>query len=113
MAGGHVADVMRTLSDPTRMAIFERIARQGEASVAELTSYAGVSQPAVSQHLKVLLDARMVSGRREGRNTFYRARQTALKPLADWLKDYERFWQESFDRLGDYLQEMQRNEKRP
>ena len=98
---------MRTLSDPTRRAIYERIITAREASVRELTDRAGVSQPAVSQHIKVLQEARLIVGRREGRNTFYRADPRGLKPLAKWMEEHRRFWEESFDRLGDYLRELQ------
>lgn len=111
MASAAASALMRTLSDPTRMAIFEHIVRRREATVVELTRHCRVSQPAVSQHLKALSDARLVTGRREGRNTFYRAQERGLKPLADWMQQYERFWQQSFDRLDDYLHELQRNEK--
>ncbi|HTX57234.1 MAG TPA: metalloregulator ArsR/SmtB family transcription factor, partial [Candidatus Acidoferrales bacterium] len=104
--------VMRTLSDPTRRAIYDRIVHSGEATVRTLTDFAGVSQPAVSQHLKVLHDARLIVGRREGRNTFYRPDPRGLKPLAAWMEDHRRFWEERFDRLGDYLRELQRNEER-
>ena len=68
-----VADLMRTLADPTRLAIYQRIIAQRETTVGALTQYAGVSQPAVSQHVKALQDARLIDGRREGRNMFYRA----------------------------------------
>jgi len=104
---------MRTLSDPTRRAIYERIVASREATVRELTEHAGVSQPAVSQHLKVLQDARLIAGRKEGRNVFYRPDPRGLEPLAEWMHQHRRFWEESFDRLGDYLRELQHNEERP
>jgi DNA-binding transcriptional ArsR family regulator len=103
-----IDSVMRTLSDPTRRAIYERIISSREATVRTLTDHAGVSQPAVSQHLKALLDARLVLGRKEGRNTFYRADPRGLRPLAEWMEEHRRFWEESFDRLGEYLRELQR-----
>ncbi len=103
-----IDSVMRTLSDPTRRAIYERIISSREATVRTLTDHAGVSQPAVSQHLRALLDARLVLGRKEGRNTFYRADPRGLRPLAEWMEEHRRFWEESFDRLGDYLRELQR-----
>jgi len=102
--------LMRTLSDPTRRAIFERIARGGETTVGVLTRAGRVSQPAVSQHVKALQDARLIVGRREGRNVFYRADPRGLAPLANWIRYYEQLWAQSFDRLDDYLQTMQRNE---
>lgn len=106
-----LSDLMRTLADPTRLAIYERIIAERETTVGTLTRHAGVSQPAVSQHVKALQDARLISGRREGRNMFYRADPRGLKPLAEWLRYYERFWEESFDRLDDYLKKVQAEDK--
>lgn len=104
---------MRTLSDPTRRTLYERIVAKREATVRTLTEFAGVSQPAVSQHLKVLQEANLIVGRREGRNTFYRADPRGLEPLAKWMEEHRRFWEESFDRLGDYLRELQRKKDQP
>lgn len=104
--------VLWALSDPTRRSIFERIAGNNEMSVNALTDHVRISQPAVSQHLKALLEARLVQRRREGRNTFYRAEPRGLEPLAAWLQQYEKIWTQRLDRLEIYLQEMQRKEKR-
>jgi DNA-binding transcriptional ArsR family regulator len=104
---------MRTLSDPTRRAIYERIAAGREMTVGALTRAGRVSQPAVSQHVKALQDAHLIVGRRDGRNVFYRADPRGLAPLAQWVQHYERIWAQSFDRLDDYLQTMQRNETNP
>lgn len=109
-AAAPVDSLMRTLSDPTRRAIYERIVARNEATVRELTDRAGVSQPAVSQHIKVLQAAGLIAGRREGRNTFYRPDPRGLRPLAEWMQEHRRFWEESFDRLGDYLNQLQRSE---
>ena len=111
MTGAPVDSVMRTLSDPTRRAIFERIAAGHDTTVSALTKFAGVSQPAVSQHVKVLQDAQLIVGRRAGRNTFYSADPNGLQPLAEWMNVHLRFWEDSFDRLGDYLRDLQRNEE--
>lgn len=92
------------------MAIYERIAAERESSVVQLTRGAGVSQPAVSQHLKVLVSAGLIAGRRCGRQTFYHAKPGGLLPLAGWMKQHERFWQQRFDRLDDYLQQLQKSE---
>jgi DNA-binding transcriptional ArsR family regulator len=113
LASPEISDLMRTLSDPTRRAIFERIAAAPETTVGALTRAGRVSQPAVSQHVKALLEARLIVGRREGRNIFYRTDARGLAPLADWVQHYERLWAQSFDRLDDYLQTMQRNETNP
>jgi DNA-binding transcriptional ArsR family regulator len=100
------ADLFRTLADPTRRSVFERLAGGGELSVGELVDGAGVSQPAVSQHLAVLRQAGLVSERREGRFVRYAARPEGLKPLVDWVAFYGAFWRERFDRLEDLLKRM-------
>src|SRR4051812_2885428 len=89
--------VLRTLADPTRRAVFERIAQADEITVADLTRGSGVTQGAISQHLKSLKLAGLVAERPEGRKVFYRAQPEGLMPLRDWLRFYERFWT---DRLG-------------
>jgi DNA-binding transcriptional ArsR family regulator len=111
MAPAPVLNVLRTLADPTRLAIFEHIVSERRASVTDLTAFAGVSQPAVSQHLRALEEARLIAGRREGRNVFYAARPRGLAPLGSWLAQHEQLWGERVDRLDDYLQGLQRNEK--
>jgi len=99
-------DLFRTLADPTRRAVFERLAGEGELSVGDLTAGAGVSQPAVSQHLAVLRQAGLVTERREGRYVRYAAAPEGLRPLADWMAHYAVFWRERFDRLEDLLKRM-------
>src|SRR5436190_22026069 len=99
-------DLFRTLSDPTRRAIFERLVRDGEQNVRALTDRAGVSQPAVSKHLAVLKAARLVRDRRDGRETHYSARPQALAPLIDWMNHYRAFWRDRFDRLESLLKRM-------
>lgn len=98
--------VMRTLADPTRRAVFERIARAKEISVAELTRGSGVTQGAVSQHLKSLKLAGLVADRPEGRNVYYRARPEGLEPLVDWIDHYAVFWRERFANLRNLLKEI-------
>jgi DNA-binding transcriptional ArsR family regulator len=99
--------VFRALADPTRRGIFERLTRQGEQTVHALTRHAGVSQPAVSKHLHVLKQARLVRHRREGRETHYRAQSDALAPMVDWLRHYSKFWQERLDKLETVLERME------
>jgi DNA-binding transcriptional ArsR family regulator len=94
------------LADPTRRAIYERLARGGEQTVRMLTDDAGVSQPAVSKHLGVLKRAGLVRDRPDGRQTHYSANREALKPLAGWMKDYGAFWEDRFDDLEDLLNRM-------
>src|ERR1700756_247733 len=103
----NVHDVLfRTLADPTRRAIFERLCRDGEQTVASLTALAGVSQPAVSKHLGVLKQAGLVSDRPQGRQTHYSAQAAALTPLADWTSQMTGFWENRFDKLEDLLKRM-------
>ncbi|MDE2182059.1 MAG: winged helix-turn-helix transcriptional regulator [Alphaproteobacteria bacterium] len=99
-------DLFRTLADPTRRAIFERLCREGEQTVWALTERAGVSQPAVSKHLRVLKQARLVRDRHAGRETHYSAQLGALAPLIDWTGQMTGFWQNRFDRLEDLLKRM-------
>jgi DNA-binding transcriptional ArsR family regulator len=76
--------LFKTLGDPTRRAIFERLCRGGEQTVGALTAQAGISQPAVSKHLGILKQAGLVHDRQAGRQTHYSARPRALAPLLDW-----------------------------
>ena len=98
--------LFRTLADPTRRAIFERLCRDGELTVGALTAQAGVSQPAVSKHLGVLRRAGLVEARPSGRETHYRARPQGLVPLLGWMERYAAFWEERFDALEDLLKRM-------
>ena len=98
--------VMRALADPTRRSVFQRISRSDEITVAELTRGSGVTQGAISQHLKSLKQAGLVAERPEGRNVFYRARPEGLEPLADWMNHYGAFWRERFDNLRTLLKEI-------
>lgn len=98
--------VMRTLADPTRRAVFERIVHAGEISVAELTEGSGVSQSAISQHLASLRRASLVTDRAQGRNVFYRADPKGLEPLADWMGHYGVFWRKRFADLRSLLKEI-------
>jgi len=97
--------VFRALADPSRRAIFERLTK-GEAAVRDLIPRAGISQPAVSQHLAVLREAGLVAERREGRLVYYRVRPTGLRPLVDWIAHYQAFWVDRAERLRALLKEM-------
>lgn len=99
-------ELFSALADPTRRAIFERLARDGEQTVRALTDRAGVSQPAVSKHLGVLKHAGLVRDRRDGRQTHYSAQPQALAPLIDWMSLYGAFWRDRFDRLEALLRRM-------
>jgi len=98
--------LFRTLADPTRRSLFERLCREGEQTVAALTAQAGVSQPAVSKHLGVLKQAGLVRDRHQGRQTHYSAQLAALAPLIDWTKHMAGFWESRFDDLEDLLKRM-------
>jgi DNA-binding transcriptional ArsR family regulator len=98
------------LADPTRRAILARLA-SGEASVNELAQPFAMTLPAVSKHLKVLERAGLISRGREAQWRPCRLEAGPLKEVSDWVENYRRFWDGSFDRLGDYLRELQATEK--
>lgn len=98
--------VMRALADPTRRAVFERLSRADEVTVAELTRGSGVSQGAISQHLKTLKQAGLVTHRAQGRNVHYRAEANGLAPLADWMSHYSEFWRDRMADLRTLLKEI-------
>jgi DNA-binding transcriptional ArsR family regulator len=101
-----ITAVMRTLADPTRRAVFERIVGCDEITVVELTRGSGVTQGAISQHLKSLKQAGLVAERPEGRNVYYRAEPEGLAPLVDWMSHYAVFWRDRFADLRTLLQEI-------
>lgn len=98
--------LFRALADPTRRTIFERLCRDGAQTVGALTARAGVSQPAVSKHLRILKQAGLVRDRHQGRQTHYSAQLAALAPLIDWTSQLAGFWQSRFDDLEDLLKRM-------
>ncbi len=98
--------LFRTLADPSRRAIFERLCRDGEQTVGAITARAGISQPAVSKHLGVLKQAGLVRDRHEGRQTHYSAQLSALAPLIDWTSHLTGYWQKRFDDLESLLKRM-------
>jgi DNA-binding transcriptional ArsR family regulator len=98
------------LADPTRRAILARLAR-GETSVMELARPFAMSLPAVSKHLKVLEHAGLITRGREAQWRPCRIETRALKEVDDWLEHYRRFYDESFDRLDDYLKKLQAKEQ--
>jgi DNA-binding transcriptional ArsR family regulator len=98
------------LADPTRRAILGRLAG-GERSVTELAAPFRMSMPAVSKHLKVLERAGLIERSRNAQWRPCRLKAKPLREVADWVEHYRRFWDESFDRLDDYLRELQEKEK--
>lgn len=107
MTAAQLTAVMKTLADPTRRAVFERIAAEGEVAATGLVKGSKVSQPAVSQHLRALRDAGLVAERRDGRHIRYRVAPRALAPLVDWLGHYQAFWRERFENLEQLLKETE------
>ncbi|PJG55789.1 transcriptional regulator [Bradyrhizobium forestalis] len=105
MGTPQLTTVMKTLADPTRRAVYERIMRDGEVAATGLVEGTRVSQPAVSQHLRALRQAGLVLERREGRNIHYRIAPKGLAPLIDWLGHYQSFWRERFENLEKLLRE--------
>jgi len=97
------------LADPTRRAILARLA-SGETSVSELAEPFEMSMPAISKHLKVLQRAGLIERSREAQWRPCRLAAAPLKDVSDWLDRYRRFWEESFDRLEDYLSELQKKD---
>jgi DNA-binding transcriptional ArsR family regulator len=83
---------------------------QGERSVNDIARLLGITQPQASKHLAVLKQVGLVTVRAEGQQRWYALSSQGLKPIHDWVKSYERFWNESFDRLADYLDELQHKE---
>jgi len=99
------------LADPTRRTILARLA-SSEASVTELAEPFKMSLPAISKHLKVLERAGLITRGREAQWRPCQLEAGPLKDAADWLEHYRRFWEQSFDRLDDYLRKLQRKEKK-
>lgn len=97
------------LSEPNRFHIVELL-RSGPLSVGEVADRLGLNQPQTSKHLRVLCDAGLVEVHAIANRRIYKLRAEPFKELNDWLESYRRMWEERFDRLDDYLQELQRKE---
>jgi DNA-binding transcriptional ArsR family regulator len=111
MPTDHLSATFAALADPTRRAILSRLATEGEVSVNDLAAPFRMSLPAVSKHLKVLERAKLIT---RGRNAQWRPCRIEAKPMkaaVDWLEHYRVFWEQSFDRLDDYLKELQKNDQ--
>jgi DNA-binding transcriptional ArsR family regulator len=111
MSPDRLSVTFSALADPTRRAILARLI-SGAASVTELAEPFEMSLPAVSKHLKVLEHAGLITRGREAQWRPCRLEAGPLKDAADWLDHYRRFWEQSFDRLEDYLGELQEKEKK-
>jgi len=107
----HLSTTFAALADPTRRAILARLA-SGETSVTELAEPFEISLPGISKHLKVLERAGLIVRSREAQWRPCQLEPRPLKEAADWLEYYRRFWEESFDRLDEYLRELKEKEKK-
>ena len=110
MSPDHLDATFAALADPTRRAILARLAL-GEASVTELAAPFSMSLPAVSKHIKVLEHAGLIARGREAQWRPSRLEAGPLKDVADWVDHYRQFWEESLDRLEDYLRKLQAGSK--
>jgi DNA-binding transcriptional ArsR family regulator len=111
MTPDHLSTTLAALADPTRRAVLARLT-SGDLSVTELAEPFAMSLPAVSKHLKVLERAGLIARGRDAQWRPCRLQASPLKDVADWVEHYRRFWEESLDRLGDYLHELQAKEKK-
>lgn len=104
------ADAFNAVAEPRRREILDALV-DGERPVYELVRMLGLTQPQVSKHLRVLREVEAVEVRDEGRQRLYRLNGHSLKPIHDWVKDYERFWSERFDRLDVVLENLKQKEQ--
>ena len=104
------ADAFNAVAEPRRREILDLLAK-GERPVNDLVALLGVAQPQVSKHLRVLREVGLVDVRDNGRQRMYRLNGEPLKPIHDWVKNYERTWNERFDTLDDVLDELKREER--
>ena len=104
------ADAFNAVAEPRRRQILDVLAG-GERPVNDLVRALGLAQPQVSKHLRVLREVGAVDVREEGRQRLYRVNGHALKPIHDWVKHYERFWTERFERLDDVLDDLKQKEE--
>ncbi len=107
----HLSTTFAALADPTRRAIIARLA-SGEASVTELAKPFDMSLPAISKHLRVLESAGLIARGRDAQWRPSRLEAGPLREVSDWVEHYRKFWEESFDRLDEYLRQIQKKEKR-
>ena len=112
MASDRLSPVFNALADPTRRTILSQLALKGETSVTALAKPFRMSMPAVSRHLRVLEDAGLISRGRDAQWRPARLEAGPLKDVSDWVEHYRRFWEQRFDRLDNYLQELQTKEKK-
>ncbi|HVK14473.1 MAG TPA: metalloregulator ArsR/SmtB family transcription factor [Gemmataceae bacterium] len=100
------SDAFNAIAEPRRRQILDLLAK-GERPVNDVVAELGLTQPQVSKHLKVLKEVGLVTVRDAGRQRVYQLNAERLKPVHDWVKAYEQFWNERLDRLAEYLTELQ------
>ena len=103
-------DAFNAVAEPRRRQILDLLV-EGERSVTQIVESLGMAQPQVSKHLKVLLEVGLVEVRDAGRHRLYRMRGESLKPIHDWVKNYERMWEERFEAMDEVLEELKRKEQ--
>jgi DNA-binding transcriptional ArsR family regulator len=111
MSSDHLSATFAALADPTRRAILARLAA-GESSVTEIARPFKISLPAITKHLKVLERSGLIARSRDAQWRPCRLKAEPMKQAVDWLQHYRQHWEESFDRLDDYLNQLQAKEKK-
>lgn len=112
-AASATPDVFRAIADPTRRALLDQL-REGEQAAGDIARCFEATASAISQHLKILLEAGLIRRRRDGRRQLYALTPHRLREVADWAAAYEQFWSEKLDALGEYLaREDARQERKP
>lgn len=104
-------DVFAAVGDPTRRRLLDLLSR-GELPVRRIAAPFAMTRPAISQHLGILLRARLVEVRRDGRERYYRLHASPLRQIHDWVRHYERFWRGKLTALGDFLDAAEKKERR-
>jgi DNA-binding transcriptional ArsR family regulator len=106
------ADAFNAVAEPRRRELLDVLAAQGERQVNDLVAATGLAQPQVSKHLRVLREVGAVDVREDGRRRLYRLNGEALKPIHDWVKEYERTWSARFDRMDEVIEKLKTEEEK-
>ena len=104
--------MFEAIADPTRRALLLRLATEGEKNVTELLEPFSISQPAISKHLRILREARLVRSRKQGREMVYEIQAHKLQEVRDWVAHFEKYWNEKLDALGKYLDRQRKKRTR-
>ncbi|HSL45553.1 MAG TPA: metalloregulator ArsR/SmtB family transcription factor [Anaerolineales bacterium] len=103
-------DVFQAIADPNRRAIIGLLAKQ-KLTLSDVAKHFDISRPAVSRHIKILAECGLVVVRQQGRERYCEARLEKLHEVSDWVEQYQKIWEQRFDRLDEYLSEIQKKEK--